>query len=144
MNPFSRVLLSRCSLIIGASFWKNGCLSGRAMVPGPLTLAYFSHSSIAFCDTVVTSNNQHTEHVTIVFFFGGGGGGELMLTLLTGLKHFNGLATFFLHKKILSKVAIRLQQGSTHIIQFIVQHLISFLVLVQKTYQCFIELCFYS
>ena len=47
------------------------------MVPGPLTLAYFSHSSIAFCDTAVTSNNQHTEHVTIVccFFLGGGGGG---------------------------------------------------------------------
>ena len=47
MKPFSLVLLSRCSLTMGPSFWKNGCLSGRAMEPGPLVRAYFSHSLLA-------------------------------------------------------------------------------------------------
>ena len=51
MNPFSLSLLSRCSLTKGPSFWKNGCLSGLAMVPAPLVLAYWSHSFDALSDT---------------------------------------------------------------------------------------------
>ena len=51
MKPFSLVLLSRCSLTMGASFWKNGCLSGLAIVPGPLVRAYFSHSLLALSHT---------------------------------------------------------------------------------------------
>lgn len=53
MNPFSLSLLSRCSLTMGPSFWKKGCLSGLAMVPAPLVLAYWSHSLDALSDTGV-------------------------------------------------------------------------------------------
>ena len=51
MKPFSLVLFSRCSLTNGASFWKKGCLSGLAMVPAPLILAYFSQSLVALSAT---------------------------------------------------------------------------------------------
>ena len=51
MNPFSLMLFSRFSLTNGASFWKKGCLSGLAMVPAPLILAYFSQSLVALSAT---------------------------------------------------------------------------------------------
>ena len=51
MKPFSLMLFSRCSLTNGASFWKKGCLSGLAMVPAPLILAYFSQSLEALSAT---------------------------------------------------------------------------------------------
>lgn len=102
MKPFSLVLFSRCSLTNGASFWKKGCLSGLAIVPAPLILAYLSQSLVALSATAnrrmcVVSYETWSPRLGL-------------LTCLAVLQDFYGLSTLLLDKQLLTKEAVRLQQ----------------------------------